>query len=245
MRNARCSLTLAYFGGFIYAIGGRDNEGNLDSVERFNLSTQRWDGMYTLPNPMVNTRAAVLNNQLLVYGLKQYDRRRGFTCAMVIFDQLNQEWIQVLEEVLVKDVSSEKSTIVDPEKSTIVVQAGKCYRVYYTVESESEGFPTSTHVNRVEVTWRPDGTVAAAIKEAIPNDVVRMRNEAHAFAIEETVYINISGTLHELPQHRMYDTLEMHLQRLQPVYASDNSAVEFTIDLSKVFPEDGWPGLIA
>ena len=115
-----CKLLLYQTGCVLHHITVGNKNDNTQVITIYRFIQKTWDGMYTLSDPMVNTRAAVLNNQLLVYGMTQYDRRRGFTCAMVIFDQLNQEWIQVLEEVLGKDANS--------EKSTIAIQTGKAGR---------------------------------------------------------------------------------------------------------------------
>ena len=224
MGQARCLFTLAHFDGHIYAIGGKNQDEYLDSAERFNLSTQRWDRAYELPEPMVDTRAAVVDDHLLIYGLSAYDigQKATYAYAMVVFDRFTQEWTKILEEERdeVEDMMRIGST-------GVFVRDGKCYRVYNPDSS------ACAHINEVAVTRQGNGTVTAAIGNSISNDVVK--NSVNAFTMDGSLYINLGGTVHEYPQHRVCgDALIKHLNSLEPIFAPEISMVSFTMDLSKI-----------
>ena len=201
------------------AIGGKDQDEYLDSAERFNLSTQRWDREYELPEPMIETRVAVVDDDLLIYGLSDYEKGQKATYAMVVFDCFTQEWTKIFEEEFHEDMSI--------GATAVFIRDGKCYRVY---NPESSG---CAHINEVAVTRQGNGTVTAAIGNSISNDVAK--NSVNAFTMDGSLYVNLGGTVHEYPQHRVCgDALIKHLNSLEPFFAPQISMVAFTMDLSKI-----------
>ncbi|XP_072044908.1 kelch-like protein 25 [Amphiura filiformis] len=150
MKYPRSRFALVYHDGLLYAIGGihyrracagRPSETLYwNMVERFDLSKQKWDHIYTLPAPMAYTSAVIVEGKILVYGLK--DRLNApDEFWLVGFDPLTQTWVQMLQEKY-RDVAPH---------SILVVHDGACYRVKYEVQDASglrrmEGVPRVNHI---------------------------------------------------------------------------------------------------
>lgn len=74
MSTNRTGLAVARVGNFLYAIGGRTAGGSpcggneTDSVERYNVQTDTWETVASLPSPRSDLAAATVGHKIYVFG---------------------------------------------------------------------------------------------------------------------------------------------------------------------------------
>ncbi|XP_072045203.1 kelch-like protein 30 [Amphiura filiformis] len=204
MTHARSRFALVHHDGYLYAIGGiqqiaAENR-YLKSVERFNLSTQTWDCIYTLPVPMAYTSAAIVEGKILVYGLKgRVGKEDEFW--LVGFDPLTQKWTDIVHERHPVQ-ETEYAWKRNAPDNILVVHDSACYRVTYEeVPSPSRLWLRNyiPHVNHIEM--KPVGSGSGGLEACIGREVEGQDtlpdNYARAFHIDRHIYINVCRYAHK------------------------------------------------
>ena len=226
MKYARCRFALVHHDGFLYAVGGTQEKSTttliedhliqlgllqldpqqepdetryLNTAERFNLATQEWDKVYTLPMPLTHTCAVVVEGKILVYGLKeQVDEECEYW--LIGFDPISQKWTKfVQEKYTVKGYKA--------PRSALVVHDGTCYRVKYEhVPKPTERYPGKSiqlpHVNQINLKMVRSGRggFRASIGNSVEGqetDVVHEYWTQGTFHIKGSIYINVCGYPHK------------------------------------------------
>jgi N-acetylneuraminic acid mutarotase len=96
MRHARANPAVAALDGSVYAAGGFDLDGFVDSVERFDQRIGTWSESPTLPVPRGSAGGAALGGRFyvaggLIPGLPEDE----ITDSVVAFDPVTQRWVSV------------------------------------------------------------------------------------------------------------------------------------------------------
>ena len=202
MKTPRRDFGLVHHEGFIYAVGGRKDHEYLDSVERFNLGTQKWDRMYELTEPMIHTSTAVVNGKIFVCGMTLFSDGTGGIAfdgplavyAILVFDPVTETWTLLHEE----DKSCEDE---DLHNYVLVVQDAKCYRVWHEVIEHPLLWRRKykPHVNPINIEELEDGDIGASLGEEIRSEgAFYPADFTKAFAIEDQVYVIVSGYVHKI-----------------------------------------------
>jgi kelch-like protein 20 len=122
MITKRKHLGCAVYNDFIYAVGGRDDLTELNSVERYNPSTNQWHACQSMKSRRSGVGLAVVNNQLLAVGgfdgssylktVEIYDNERNLwkLCNSMIYRRLGGG-VAVLK--LQRDLLFSKSNEID------------------------------------------------------------------------------------------------------------------------------------
>lgn len=89
MLTARWSLAVGVVNGILYAVGGKDIDGNiLTTVEAYDPMTDTWSAKAPMPSPREIHSVAVLENQLYAVG----GNYGGFLSTMVAYDPATNNW---------------------------------------------------------------------------------------------------------------------------------------------------------
>ena len=72
MNSSRRGLCALPFNGLIYAIGGRDGQRGLNSVERYDPSNNQWEYVASMGEKRCFASATVMDNKILVVGGENY-----------------------------------------------------------------------------------------------------------------------------------------------------------------------------
>ncbi|XP_072045789.1 kelch repeat and BTB domain-containing protein 2-like [Amphiura filiformis] len=210
MKFGRIHFALVHHDGFLYAIGGKGDHRQfseaereldgivyLDCAERFNISKNKWDRIYPLPDDMMYTSAVVVDDKILVYGMTDFLQEEGRNeFKLVGFDPRNQRWTELARETF-------PSVDVDIPY-ILVVHDGVCYRVRYKATSAGAtwtlaGETFTPQVNRVEIKTRRTrrAGLMACIGRKIGGQDALAYNKAGAFHIDGHIYINVCGYAHK------------------------------------------------
>ncbi|XP_072044796.1 kelch-like protein 30 [Amphiura filiformis] len=205
MKYARSRFALVHHDGFLYAIGGicyrHASEGRAsltqyyNGVERFNLSTQKWDHIYALPVPMAYTSAAIVEGKILVYGKLKDHVGEEEKFWLVGFDPLTQKWVKIQQERY-RDAAPH---------SILVVHDGACYRVKYEVQDATGAsclmspmirIPRVNHIEMKPVRSGMTG-FGACIGHEVEGQNTLPENYVGAFHIDGHIYINNNRFAHK------------------------------------------------
>lgn len=68
MHSRRCYVSVVEMNGFIYALGGFNGEIRLNSVERYDPTTNQWTLIESMNYVRSDAHACVLNNKIYIIG---------------------------------------------------------------------------------------------------------------------------------------------------------------------------------
>ena len=92
--TARSEIAGAALDGKIYVIGGFDNSGSSsDSVEVYDVISDKWTTGEPLPQPLDHTAVASFDGRLYVVGGGYLDRA-GLSDKLFIYDPSTKSWIE-------------------------------------------------------------------------------------------------------------------------------------------------------
>ena len=230
MTVRRHTFALAHHDGYIYAVGGKNMDGWLDNVERFDMKCQSWECVCTLPDPMLYPSIVTLAGQLIIYGLTTGNREisldeRHETDSLVALDPKTQRVSLLFKEVLVNCVMRESLT------NFILVQNGILYRVWFKQIHDDDAF---AHVNQIEIRHMRNGFTRATIGRAVDGQDAIQRHNENAFHINGHVYVGVNGSPRKMG---MVGTVEQELERARwslRIFGGMR-AVGLTIDTKKAF----------
>lgn len=92
MDMPRAGFATATIGNYIYLIGGENEQGVLDTVERYDHRSMTWTALSTKPTAVSNVRAAVLSGNIYVPGGSLTIGSRQITDAFERYNPVSEEW---------------------------------------------------------------------------------------------------------------------------------------------------------
>jgi DNA-binding CsgD family transcriptional regulator len=92
MNSPRAGFATAAVGNYIYLIGGENEQGVLDSVERYDHRSATWTSLSTKPTAVADVRAVVIGGLLYVPGGRLGTNDRQITDAFERYDPVSEEW---------------------------------------------------------------------------------------------------------------------------------------------------------
>ncbi len=90
MNKRRALFTLDAVNDYLYAVGGKNTQGSLASVEYFDPDKNAWDYVSHLPLPVFGHASAVYNGKLFISG--GVVSGRSFSCALQCYDPIVDKW---------------------------------------------------------------------------------------------------------------------------------------------------------
>ena len=187
---------MAYLKPHIYVIGGSNEKGLIDNVERFVIANYEWEVMPPLLRKCHHLSAVVMGDKLLVYGCYQKPKpweRKPEKYMYQGFDAKTKTWYMA-------GVSEEYNPDV-LMKPTLMEHQGRYYRVAYQVASTTAGNSgnfkepgDATVVQEVTVSIQ-DGSPNVSLGSSLDQSGIP-KNEAGAFRIGDDVFVNASGYIH-------------------------------------------------
>ena len=168
---------------------------DVDAVERFNLTTQTWDGVYQLPEAIAFTSAVIFDGKILIYGKSAESEESHGVYILIVFDPATKRSKTVLVEGHETWMGMENTDCV------LVVHDGALYRVCYKDGNPDGVFINQMiivpQVNRIEVKKLRNGGLRACVGEEVGPQSALSSNEANTFQIDGQIYINLARYTHK------------------------------------------------
>ena len=228
LKTARDGFSLIHHEGYLYAIGGTRQKKLVDTIERFNLATQTWDGVYQLSEGVAFTSAVIFDGKIFIYGTSdEYEEFVG-VYVLIVFDLATKRSKTVL-------VEGQETWMDYTSSCVLVVHDGILYRVCYKDENPDGIFNQMLvipQVNRIEVKKLRNGGLRAWVGDEVGQQNVLSPNEANTFHIDKQIYINVARYTHKTGRV---------LGQQGPVGWSKctnltkQCVVEYTLDYSKLY----------
>ena len=229
----RCKCVLAELNGFIYAIGGEDE----DYVERYSISQNRWCDVAKMPVVLKHMSAVSYDGRIIVSGVSQIDddpEEEGE--CLLVYTPSNNTWC--MKNINVGKKSYGKShvhpvllvqdhvSIISDEDSE--VPAEKCYLISYT---NNGGSPGRAKVNTVKVTILNDTTTVSLTPTDDSQRLVPSSNQCAAVVIDNQVFINANGYFHNTGVETTEDqTAMVDLREWNGIRGRKEQVICFTFD---------------
>ena len=193
LKTARDGFSLIHHKGYLYAIGGTQQRKLLDTVERFNLATQTWDGVYQLSEGTSFTSAVIFDDKIFIYGrTDEYDESVG-VYVLIVFDPATKQSKTVL-------IEGQETWMGYTSDCVLVVHDGVLYRVCYKDKYPDPDCGSSRmffvpQVNRIESKALRNGGLRAWVGEEVAQNALPL-DEANTFQIDGQIYINVARYTH-------------------------------------------------
>ncbi|XP_072050406.1 kelch-like protein 26 isoform X2 [Amphiura filiformis] len=197
MLTRRSRFSMVHLAGYIYAIGGKEDRDDRfqQKVERYELETQEWEEVPSLPVALRTTSSVVYQNIILVYGISvTHTMGIGRQGSLFAFDPVRNTWISLTSEFVPINRELENGMWANPRlHPALVIEKGECYRILYY----GSATPTVSHVT-INLDDNPSATFSELHN---PEDqfIMGLYNfQAGAFAINKRMFVNINGYIHSL-----------------------------------------------
>ena len=238
LRDISRSFPVVHLDGFIYAIGGFDEDFEiLQDVERFDMANHEWQKLPSLPGSFKFEKLSVVpyNGKVLVYGgvVEDSDTVDIFSYALLVYDPNTNIWHTALTEDRVANVHL--------EGPVIFVYKETLYKVMYRrhsdqgVELEDILLEPTVHMLKLQSLRN---TVRVSIMEEISQEHIPV-NTAGAFRIEDEVFVNLGGLIRKTSikiiqdQRDDVDLSQWRKTKSMESYFEHSNVTNFTFDLKK------------
>ncbi|XP_072036197.1 uncharacterized protein [Amphiura filiformis] len=203
MLVARRKCGLAYLKPHLYVIGGLNNKGVIDNVERFVIADYRWEVMPPLPQKCHYMSVVVWQSMLIVYGCHVKPRvweKDDEMYTIQVFDTKMKKWFGA--------GFTEAHCSWTEVKPAIMEHEGRYYRVIFQKASQSSaGKNNGSGDNKIKVPGNDtlvqeliqeidEGRFVAKMGKAIDQSGIPP-NKVGAFRIADDVFVNASGYIHK------------------------------------------------
>ncbi|XP_072027818.1 uncharacterized protein [Amphiura filiformis] len=196
MNVVRNSFPMVYLDGYIYAIGGSNDYGNeISDVERFDLSTERWEILPPLPEICRSISAVAFKGKIIVHGIDLYASQEKY--ILQVYHPNSKHWQSVHSE----DHEVDRHGSINPPH--LHVYKDVCYRVSYVnsqCDKPVERYCTTKHKHKPVVHALEVHPQSNAAEDDILVKVGESINQEHipenmvgAFRIADEVFVSVNG----------------------------------------------------
>ncbi|XP_072051651.1 uncharacterized protein [Amphiura filiformis] len=191
MKNARCEVQLVHLDGFIYALGGLDENGDpISYVERFDLAKEEWQELASLPRSFHCVSAIEYHGNIITYCKQHVDLSgKNDECIISVYYPGHDTWQTKLTENCVRPESCKLGP-------RLFQYEDQWYRVRYEEPDDENDVQPSWRsklhrpvVNKVRV---EGGDITVIMGEEVSQDLIPL-NSVGAFRIEDDVFVNSNG----------------------------------------------------
>ncbi|XP_072020432.1 LOW QUALITY PROTEIN: uncharacterized protein [Amphiura filiformis] len=245
MRVSRHSVSLVFLNGFIYAIAGLNEKGELlRDVERYDIQKQKWSHVKPLPDAFQSSNASVVafKGKILVHEIQD----ETCTSVLYVYDPSVHTWQHItcgqVDEAILR------------EKSTLYVHNDVCYRVLYMKPSgtdyEFDGDASTPCVTSLAF-HAPDTRDHCTSNNIIVDAEIKQDhipiNTVCAFRIKDEVFIKDNKFVHNTGVRITPDqSTDVSLESWEDSFPtrlfeeSHGNVAYFTFDINNLTPKDMW-----
>ncbi|XP_072018160.1 kelch-like protein 28 [Amphiura filiformis] len=236
MKLERSTFALVHLDGFLYAIGGKCNDGAIRSVECYDISQNKWKSVASLKGYYALPKAVVLNGKILIYGEQVDFLGESLHSYMYeLYDPGTNTWHKLATEKYWKPAF---------EEPFVTVLNGKCYRIANQInkpKTQTDHLVIGGRicVNKVTIKERSRNSLVTAVigkkEKQVP---LKCRN---AFCLNGKVFVYLSDDV-------IFDT-GIDVDDIGPNGLDEKwgkvslnmfeSIVTFTFDILKLKPSHG------
>ena len=144
LRSCR-NMALVHHGGFIYAIGGRDNSSNpIANFQRYSIVQQCWVDLTPMPLECQKISAVVFKNMILVSGNQAQ-----------LYQRINRTSVRYIQVLMIYHPTEDKWIIVENERHgsrfvpILHIHKDQCYRVLCRYIEENN-LTEKVYVNKLD-----------------------------------------------------------------------------------------------